>query len=62
MRKFVTWLWRGLLPIIAPLWLGVVNGFPEQGVDFQPRVPADQLEMAKSLHNPHHVTKDFVAK
>ena len=62
MRILVTWPWRGLLPIIAVLWLGVGTGFSGQGVDLQPRVPRDQLEMAKSLQNPHSVTKDFVAK
>ena len=61
MRLLVTWSWRGSLAIMAVLWLGVGPGFSGQGVDLQPRVPRDQLEMAKSLHNPHSVTPDFVA-
>jgi mono/diheme cytochrome c family protein len=62
MRILVTWSWRGLLPIIAVLWLGAGTGFSEQGVDLKPRVPPDQLSKAQSLHNPHSVTKDFVAR
>ena len=62
MRSVVIWSWRGLLPIIAVFWLGTESGFSEQGVDLNPRVPPDQLSQAQTLHNPHNVTKDFVAK
>lgn len=47
--------------LLTILCLGTETGLSADGVQLKPRVPADQLDKAKSLHNPYPTTQESIA-